>query len=44
MGIRSSDIMADSADAKQMLVTLDGKLGWGGSILASCCVRGDNAG
>jgi len=28
MGIRSLDIMADSANAKQMLLTLNSKLGW----------------
>ncbi len=28
MGIQSPDIMADSIDAKQMLVTLNSKLDW----------------
>ncbi len=28
MGIQSPDIMADSADAKQMLLTLNSKLDW----------------
>ena len=28
MGIQSPDIMADSADTKQMLLTLNSKLGW----------------
>ena len=28
MGIQSPDIMADSVDAKQMLLTLNSKLGW----------------
>jgi hypothetical protein len=28
MGIQSPDIMADSIDAKQMLLTLDSKLDW----------------
>jgi len=28
MGIQSPDIMADSIDAKQMLLTLNSKLNW----------------
>jgi len=28
MGIQSPDIMADSIDTKQMLLTLNSKLGW----------------
>jgi hypothetical protein len=28
IGIQSPDIMADSVDAKQMLLTLNSKLGW----------------
>ena len=28
MGIQSQDIMADSIDTKQMLLTLSSKLGW----------------
>jgi len=36
MGIQSPDIMADSIDAKQMLLTLNSKLGWpNGLIFAS---------
>jgi hypothetical protein len=36
MGIQSPDIMADSVDAKQMLRTLNSKLGWlTGLIFAS---------
>jgi hypothetical protein len=36
MGIQSPDIMADSVDTKQMLLTLNTKLDWlNGSIFAS---------
>ena len=36
MGIQSPNIMADSVDAKQMLLTLDSKLDWlNGLIFAS---------
>jgi len=36
MGIQSPDIMTDSIDAKQMLLTLNSKLGWlNGLIFAS---------
>ncbi len=36
MGIQSPDIMADSVDAKQMLLTLNNKLDWlDGHIFAS---------
>jgi len=33
MGIQSPDIMADSADAKQMLLTLSSKLDWLNSLI-----------
>jgi len=32
MGIQSPDIMADSVDSKQILLTLNGKLGWLNSL------------
>jgi len=33
MGIQSPDIMADSVDAKQMLLTLNSKLDWINSLI-----------
>ena len=33
MGIQSPDIMADSADTKQMLLTLHSKLDWLNSLI-----------
>jgi len=33
MGIQSPDIMADSIDAKQMLLTLNSKLDWLNSLI-----------
>jgi hypothetical protein len=35
VGIRSPDIMADSTDAKQMLLTLNSKLDWLNSLRSS---------
>ena len=35
MGIQSPDIMADSVDTKQMLLTLNSKLGWFNSLYSS---------
>jgi len=35
MGIQSPDIMADSIDAKQMLLTLNSKLDWLNSLYPS---------
>jgi len=35
MGIQSPDIMADSVDAKQMLLTLNSKLDWLNSLYSS---------
>jgi len=35
MGIQSPDIMADSIDAKQMLLTINSKLGWLNSLYPS---------
>ncbi len=35
MGIQSPDIMADAVDAKQMLLTLNSKLGWFNSLYSS---------
>ena len=34
-GIQTLDIMADSVDAKQMLLTLNSKLGWVNSLCSS---------
>jgi hypothetical protein len=33
IGIQSSDNMADSADAKQMLLTVDNKLDWPNGLI-----------
>jgi len=33
MGIQSPDIMADSIDAKQMLLTLNSKLRWPNNVI-----------